>query len=95
MSGIRPLNLCLTAHAERDLLDIPHELRQRIKADLLALAKGYIPFAQLKKLKGFAPPVWQLTSGRFRVLYRREPEVLLILRVVPKPAQQHALRSLR
>ena len=95
MSGARPLELHLTAHAERDLLRIPHEPRQGIKADLLALAKGQIPFAQLKKLKGFTPSVWQLTSGRFRVVYRREAETLLILRVVPKPAQRNAFRSLR
>jgi mRNA-degrading endonuclease RelE of RelBE toxin-antitoxin system len=75
----------LTAHAERDLLRLPDELRQRVKRDILALSLGHIPMAQVKKLQGFSPPVWQLTSGRFRVLYRRQPEELLVLRVVAKP----------
>lgn len=90
-----PLQIRLTAHAEHDLLRIPDELRRRVKHDILALARGAIPFTQLKKLQGFTPPVWQLTSGRFRVLYRREGEVLWLLRVVAKSAQRDAFRSLQ
>lgn len=96
MSGApKPLELVLTRHAERDLLAIPQEERQRIKADILRLAEGGIPLTQLKKLRGFSPPLWQLTSGRFRVLYRRTGEQLLLLRAVPKPQQERTLRSLR
>lgn len=69
--------------------------RHRVKADILRLAGGQIPYSQLKKLRSFAPPVWQLTSGRFRILYRRESERLLILRVVAKPNQRDLFRSLR
>lgn len=96
MSAVpRPLELVLTKHAERDLLAIPDEPRQRVKADLLRLAHGDIPLGQLKKLSGFSPALWQLTSGRFRVFYRRAGEQLLLLRVVHKPEQQRALRALR
>jgi mRNA-degrading endonuclease RelE of RelBE toxin-antitoxin system len=94
-AGARPLELQLTRHAEADLLRIPADFRQRIKADILRLAQGQIPFAQLKKLRSFTPPIWQLTSGRFRIFYRREGEQLLILRVVAKPDPQDLLRSLR
>lgn len=96
MSGeTRPLELLLARHAEADLLRIEEAPRQRVKADLLRLAKGQIPLAQLKKLRSFAPPIWQLTSGRFRIMYRREAERLLILRVVAKPEQRDLFRSLR
>ena len=91
----RQLQLLLARHAEKDLLSIPAEIRQRIKSDILRLADGQIPFAQLKKLHGFTPPIWQLTSGRFRVIYRREQEQLLILRIVAKPDQRDLFRSLR
>lgn len=91
----RPVQLLLARRAEKDLLSISTEIRQRIKADILRLAGGQIPFAQLKKLHGFTPPIWQLTSGRFRVIYRREEERLLILRVVSKPDQRDLFRSLR
>lgn len=91
----KPLELVLTQHAERDLLAIPSELRQRIKADLLRLAAGHIPLSQLKKLRGFVPALWQLTSGEFRVFYRRAGEQVLLLRVVRKPHQRQALRSLQ
>ena len=96
MSGVpTPLDLVLTRKAERDLLHIPSELRQRIKADILRLAEGGVSLGQLKKLHGFSPAIWQLTSGEFRVLYRRLGEQLLVLRVIPKPYQQRVLRSFR
>lgn len=96
MSGApRPLELLLTRHAERELLAIPDEQRVRIKADVLRLAHGAVPPGQLKKSKGFTPPLWQLTSGAFRVFYRRTGEQLLLLRVVRKPFQRRVLRSLR
>lgn len=91
----QPLELLLTRHAERDLLSIPSEFRQRIKADLLRLTQGRIAWTQVKKLQSFSPSVWQLTSGRFRVFYRRTGEQVLILRVVPKPEQTQALRAFR
>ena len=90
-----PRQLLLTRHAEEDLFSLETEVRQRIKADILRLAKNQIAFQQLKKLHGFTPPIWQMTSGRFRVLYRREAELLLILRVVAKPHQKDLFRSLR
>lgn len=93
--GPKPLELLLTRHAERELLRIPGESRRRVKADILRLAEGRIPPAQLKKLHGFTPALWQLTSGAFRVFYRREGEQLLILRVVHKPGRLHVLRSRR
>ncbi len=96
MSGAaKPLELVLTRHAERDLLAIPSVLRERIKADLLRLAAGHLPPRQLKKLHGFSPALWQLTSGEFRVFYRRVGEQLVLFRVVHKPQQGKALRSLR
>lgn len=95
MSGAVTANLFLTAHAERDLLAIPDEQRQRVKHDIVALAEGRIPLTQFKKLQGFTPAIWQLTSGRYRVMYRRIPEGLLILRAVAKPQQKLVLKALR
>lgn len=94
-AAAQPLKLLLTRHAEADLLKIETILRQRIKADILRLAQGQIPFPQLKKLRSFTPPLWQLTSGHFRILYRRQAEELLILRVVTKSEQRDLFRSLR
>jgi mRNA-degrading endonuclease RelE of RelBE toxin-antitoxin system len=91
----RPLDVVLTAHAERELLAIPDEFRRRIKVDILRLAEGRIPPGQFKKLSGFSSPIWQLTSGRFRVFYRRMGEQLLVLRVVAKSQQTRSLRALR
>ena len=91
----KPLNLVLTQRAERDLLTLSDDLRQRVKADILRLAQGMLSPRQVKKLHGFSPAIWQLTSGEFRVLYRRLHEQLLLLRIVHKPDQVRALRALR
>lgn len=91
----RPPKLLLTRRAEADLLRLDKSVRERLKVDILRLAGGQIPFAQLKKLRSFSPPIWQLTSGRFRILYRREQDLLLILRVASKPDQRDLFRSLR
>ena len=93
--GPQPLHLVLTQRAERDLLSLPDDRRQRVKADNVRLAHGTLSPRQVKKLHGFSPAIWQLTSGEFRVLSRRLHEQLLLLRVVHKPDQVHALRSLR
>ena len=96
MSGApKPLEIVLTQHAEHDLLHLSEEFRQRVKADILRLAEGRLPSGQVKKLSGYAPALWQLTSGSYRVIYRRLREQLLLLRVVHKPDQARALRALR
>ena len=93
--GPQPLHLILTQRAERDLLNLPDDRRRRVKADIMRLAQGMLPPGQVKKLHGFSPAIWLLTSGEFRVLYRRLHEQLLLLRVVHKPDQVRALRALR
>lgn len=93
--GGKPLDLVFSRHAERELLDIPDEFRQRVKRDITALAQGTLPGGQVKKLHAFRPPVWQLTSGRFRVLFRREGECLYVLRVLAKPQQAAVFRTFR
>ncbi len=85
----------LTRHAQKDIQDLEPEYAKQIKNDLVRLAAGNIPSAQTKKLRSFTPAVWQMTSGRFRVLYRPEKERLLILRVIPKSDQKDVFRRLK
>ena len=85
----------LTRHAAEDIEKLQSDFAKQIKADLVRLVEGNIPTAQTKKLRSFTPPVWQLTSGRFRILYRREKERFILLRVIPKSDQKDALRKLK
>lgn len=85
----------LTRHAQKDIQDLAPDYAKRIKNDLIRLAEGNIPSAQTKKFSSFTPPVWQLTTGRFRILYRADKERLLILRVIAKSDQNDVLRGLR
>ena len=79
-----------TRRCQRNLDSIPQPDRHRVLRDIQRLFQHELPIAQLKKLKGFDPPVWQMDSGVFRAFYRWESENLWILGVLRKPqAVQH------
>lgn len=66
--------------------------RRRILRDVERLFHRQLPIAQLKKLKGFHPDVWQMDSGAFRVFYRWASPHLWILGILRKPDAVHRLR---
>lgn len=82
-----------TRRAQRDLDALASSDRQRILKDIQRLCRWDLPMTQLKKLKGFDPPVWQMDSGAFRVFYRWEAPHLWILGALRKPQAVHRLRQ--
>lgn len=63
-----PYQLQLTKAAERDVLALPRKLRQRVDAQILALADRPRPDGVVK-LKGTKGDLWRVRVGAFRVLY--------------------------
>ena len=92
-----PAHARLTERAQRDLEDLlkkdPKNFH-RVWEDLKRLAKGALP-QRPKKLKGFAPPIWQLDSGDFRIFFTPAEEALWIRGVLSKPKQKKRLRTMR
>src|SRR3990167_9579959 len=85
----------ITAKAQRDLENILRKDRKnflRLWQDLKQFIAGTLP-QKLKKLKGFEPPLWQVNSGDFRILYSREYPVLWIRGVLRKSEQKHRFRA--
>ena len=86
----------MTEHATDDLKDISKESRERIHQDLKILESGPFPSAtDIKRLRGFRPPVYRLRSGNFRVLYRIQENNVTILRVIDRKLLERALKRLK
>lgn len=73
----------LTNQAAADLDKVPREARIQIVKDLSALAADPFPKGHVrKKLKGFKFGLYRLRAGNYRVLYRIDPRLVTIMRVV-------------
>lgn len=65
--------------AERDLARLP-------AADARVIVDAFAAYAtrglgDIKKLRDFRVPTWRLRVGRYRVLYRREGPVLVVVAI--------------
>jgi len=85
-----PENVELSARAARDLKGIIKKNRQeaiRVVDDLVRLAKRTLPTSQAKKLTGMGE-LWELDSGRYRIVYLWKERILFIVTVFPKTDQR-------
>jgi mRNA interferase RelE/StbE len=85
----------LTEHAIADLGEIPKEIRERVQLDLKTLQTSPLtPGTQIKRLKGFRPPIYRLRSGDFRVLYRIREDKVTVLRVINRKLLERVIKRL-
>ena len=85
----------LTEHAIADLEEVSKEIRGRIQRDLKALQTSPLPSGtQIKRLKGFRPPIYRLRSGDFRVLYRIRDDKVTVLRVIDRKLLERVIKRL-
>jgi mRNA interferase RelE/StbE len=85
----------LSQHALDDLKEISKELKEQIHRDLETLQTSPLPSGtQIKRLKGFRPPVYRLRSGNFRVLYHIRGQVVAVLRVVDRKLLERVIKRL-
>ena len=85
----------LTEHAIADLEEVSKELREQIQWDLKALRTSPLPSGnQIKRLKGFRPPIYRLRSGDFRILYHIREDRVTVLRVVNRKILERVIKRL-
>ncbi|MBI5967181.1 MAG: type II toxin-antitoxin system RelE/ParE family toxin [Deltaproteobacteria bacterium] len=85
----------LTDHAIADLKEIPKGLQGQIHGDLKNLQSAALPSGpQIKRLKGFRPPVYRLRSGDYRVLYQIQGDVVNVLRVIDRKLLERVIKRL-
>ena len=88
------LQLTKQAHSDLEHLSLP--LQKQIAKDIETLVKNPFPQAsRIKKLKGFAFPLYRLRSGDFRVLYRIDGNQITLMRVIDRKVLDRILSRLR
>jgi len=85
----------LTSSAVDDLDCIPEISKKKIIASIQRLsADPFSPGSNIKKLKGFKPPIYRIRSGDFRVLYRVHDKTAIILRVIDRKDLERIIKRL-
>lgn len=85
----------LTEHAIVDLEEVPKELRVQIHRDLMTLQDSpLLSGIQIKRLKGFRPPLYRLRSGDFRVLYQIRGDAVNVLRIIDRKLLERVIKRL-
>ena len=83
----------LTRAAQRDLEHLTEEGRAQVVQDLRSL--GEVPLGRpprIRRLRGYAFPLYRLRSGDFRVLYRIDATFVTVMRVIDRKDLDRALR---
>ncbi len=91
---MRRFSVNITGSAAGDL-DATQDNRQII-SDIRGLRDNPLPTGvNIKKLKGFNPPLYRLRSGNYRVLYRIEGPVVTIMRVIDRKELEKTIKRIR
>jgi len=78
-----------------DLDCIPESPKKKIIASIKKISSHpFAPSPDIKKLKGFKPPIYRIRSGDFRVLYKVHDKTIIILRVIDKKDLERVLKKL-
>lgn len=92
---MRRFQVVLTEHAIADLEEVSKEIRGQIQRDLKTLGTSPLPSGtQIKRLKGFRPPIYRLRSGDFRVLFRIREDKVTVLRVIDRKLLERVIKRL-
>lgn len=93
---MRIFDIQLTKIAAGDLDSIPDDLRRKILQDINILSTNPFLFgSNVKKLKGFMPPLYRLRSGDYRVLYRVKGETVTIMRVIDRKDLERIIKRIK
>jgi mRNA interferase RelE/StbE len=86
----------LTSSAVDDLDCIPEIAKKKMIDSIQKLSTDPFPSGpNIKKLKGFKPPIYRIRSGDFRVLYRMYDKAIIILRVIDRKELERIIKRLK
>jgi mRNA interferase RelE/StbE len=92
---LNKFDIQLTYSAVDDLDCIPEPPKKNIIASIKKLSSNpFAPSPNIKKLKGFKPPIYRIRSGDFRVLYRVHDKTIIILRVIDRKDLERVIKKL-
>lgn len=86
----------LTKQAQSDLKNLSIPLQKQISTDIETLTNNPLPQGmRIKKLKGFAFPLFRLRSGDYRILYRIDGKQVTLMRVIDRKLLDRILSRLK
>jgi mRNA interferase RelE/StbE len=93
---LKKFTVQLTNSAVEDFNLIPEIQR----VNIITLIKGLSsnPFtsaANIKKLKGFKPPLYRMRAGDFRVIYRVKEKTIIVMRVIDRKGLEKIIKRLK
>jgi len=92
---LKKFDIQLTYSAVDDLGCVPEDRRIKIIASIKKLSSNpFAPSPNIKKLKGFKPPIYRIRSGDFRVLYRVHDKTIIIMRVIDRKDIERVVKKL-
>jgi mRNA interferase RelE/StbE len=93
---VRNFRLQLTNSAARDLDGIPDDHREKILKDMRILSsRPRLSQTNIKKLKGFRPPLYRLRSGDYRILYQVLGDIVTIMRVIDRKDLEKIIKRIK
>ena len=93
---MRIFDIQLTKTAADDLDSIPDDLRMKILQDInILFTNPFLSGSNVKKLKGFKPPLYRLRSKDYRVLYRVKGRSVTIMRVIDRKDLERIIKRIK
>lgn len=80
----------IEGHEAEDALQLVKDVKKYLETSPLPFGK-----TRIKKLTGFAPPLYRLRSGDFRVYYRIISKEVIILAITHKKDSEKFLKKVR
>ena len=93
---MRNFRLQLTKSAGDDLDSVSADEREKILKDIKSLSANPLSFGiNIKKLRGFKPPLYRLRSGDHRVLYQLQGDIVTIMRVIDRKDLEKIIKRIK
>jgi mRNA interferase RelE/StbE len=93
---VKKFTIELTYSAVEDLNNIPKDLLSSIISSFKHIAvQPFATSAKIKKLVGFKPPLYRVRSGDYRIIYRIEDSIIVIMRVINRKDLEKTIQSLK
>jgi len=93
---LETFSIQITQSTFHDLNNIQNDLRNKILLDIGNLSSDPFLFeSNIKKLKGFKPPLYRLRSGDHRILYRVQGQLITTMRVIDRKELERVIKRLK
>lgn len=91
---MRKFSVNITGSAAGDIA--AEQDKRQIISDIRGLCDNPLPTGvNIKKLKGFNPPLYRMRSGDYRMMYRIEGLVVTIMRVIDRKELERTIKRIR